>query len=477
MLWVALHFPGFPVQVSERGARTPGPLAVATAGSRAQVIACNAEAALAGVRPGMALSAAWALAPALAVKPRDEAAEREALDGIALWAGQFTPTVSLAPPCAVLAEIGGCLRLFGGLERLLGLIRDGLAGLGYRAALAAAPTPEGAHLLSRAGLKHPVADRAALREALAPLPIALLDCPREIHETLLNIGARSLGECLHLPRDGFARRFGQELLDRMDRALGAIPDPRPPFSPPTRHCSALALPAPAWEAEALLFAARRLALELAGFLAAREAGVTRLRLEMLHEEREATAVTLGFSLPCRDPERILALLRERLATVELPGRVEGMVLAAEETAGLATRSLSFFPDAGSAGESRAALVERLRARLGEEAVQGLVPFPDARPELAWACAQPGTREAAAAPHPRPAWLLAAPRPLATRNGRPWLDGPLELLAGPERIESGWWDGRDVRRDYFVARDCRGTRLWVFRTQAPTPCWHAHGIFA
>jgi protein ImuB len=477
MLWAALHFPGFPVQLSERGAPTPGPLAVATAGARGEVIACNAEAALAGVRPGMGLSAAYALAPALAVKLRDEAAEGQALQGIALWAGQFTPMVSLAPPCAVLAEIGGCLRLFGGLPRLLGLIRDGLAELGYRAAIAAAPTAESAHLLARAGLTQPVTDPAALREALAPLPVTLLNCPREAHETLLNIGARNLRDCFNLPRDGFARRFGQELLERLDRALGAIPDPRPPFSPPARHRSALALPAPAWEAEALLFAARRLVLELAGFLAAREMGLTRLRLELLHEEREATVVTLGFSLPCRDPERILALLRERFAGVELPARVEGIALAAEETAGLAPRSLSFLPDAESAGEGRAGLVERLRARLGEEAVQGLALVADARPELAWATAGPGTRAMAAASGFRPAWLLAAPRALAARDGRPWLDGPLELLAGPERIESGWWDGRDVARDYFLARDPRGARLWVFRERRERGGWYLHGVFA
>lgn len=477
MLWAAFHFPGFPVQVSERGARTPGPLAIASAGARGEVIACNAEAALAGVRPGMALSAAWALAPALAVKPRDETAEREALQGVARWAGQFTPAVSLAPPCAVLVEIGGCLRLFGGLPRLLALIRDGLAGLGYRAAIAIAPAAEGAHLLARAGRTQPVTDRTALREALAPLPIALLDCPRPIHEALLNIGTRSLGECLRLPRDGFARRFGRELLERLDRALGEIPDPRPPFSPPARHRSALALPAPAWEAEALLFAARRLALELAGFLAAREAGVTRLRLELLHEEREATVLSLGFSLPCRDPERILALMRERFARVELPARVEGIALAAEETAGLPRRSLSFLPDAESAGESRAALVERLRARLGEEAVQGLAPVADARPELAWARVEPGVRGGAPAPGPRPAWLLAAPRMLPARDGRPWLDGPLELLAGPERIESGWWDGRDVARDYFLARDGRGARFWVFRERRERGGWYLHGVFA
>lgn len=477
MLWASLHFPGFPVQVSERGARSPGPLAVATAGARGEVIACNAEAALAGVRPGMALSAAWALAPALAVKPRDEAAEREALHGVALWAGQFTPTVSLAPPGAVLAEIGGCLRLFGGLPRLLGLLRDGLAELGYRAAIAAAPTPEGAHLLARAGLTQPVTDPAALGEALAPLPLALLDCPRETHETLLNIGARSLGQCLALPRDGFARRFGQELLDRLDRALGVIPDPRPPFALPARWRAALALPAPAWEAEALLFGARRLAAELCGFLAAKQAGVTRLMLELRHEDASTTRVPVAFSLPCRDPERIAALLRERLSTLALPDRVEAMALAAEETAQLAPRNFSFFPDRESAGENRAALVERLRARLGEGAAHGLQLFPDARPELAWREMEPGTAAPAQPPAPRPAWLLARPRLLATEQDLPRLAGPLALLAGPERVESGWWDGNDLRRDYFVARDTRGARLWVFRERRNPPAWYLHGIFS
>jgi protein ImuB len=87
------------------------------------------------------------------------------------------------------------------------------------------------------------------------------------------------------------------------------------------------------------------------------------------------------------------------------------------------------------------------------------------------------RGAAPAPGPRPAWLLAAPRALAARNGRPWLDGPLELLAGPERIESGWWDGRDVARDYFLARDGCGARFWVFRERRERGGWYLHGVFA
>jgi protein ImuB len=51
-----------------------------------------------------------------------------------------------------------------------------------------------------------------------------------------------------------------------------------------------------------------------------------------------------------------------------------------------------------------------------------------------------------------------------------------LLAGPERIESGWWDGADARRDYYVAGDTRGARLWVYRECLGTQKWYLHGIF-
>lgn len=477
MLWASLHFPGFPVQVVERGAPSQGPFAVAAGGNQAKVLACNVQASRAGVRPGMSLSAAYALAPGLLVRTQDSWGERMALEGIAIWAGQFTPTVSLAPPDTMLAEIGGCLRLFHGLPRLLEKLRAGLAELGYDALVAVAPTAEGACLFSRAGLELVLTEGEALGEQLARLTTDLLECPGAIRDILANTGMRTIGDCLRLPRDGFARRFGHGLLHQLDRALGRVPDPRPPFAPPVRWHAALALPAPAWEAEALLFGARRLVVELCGFLAAKQAGVTRLVLELRHEDARSTRVPVAFSLPCRDPERIAALLRERLATVALPDRVEAMVLAAEETAQLAPRNFSFFPDREGAGENRAALVERLRARLSEDAVHGLQLFPDARPELAWREMEPGTAAPALPPALRPAWLLARPRPLATRHGLPWLDGPLALLAGPERIESGWWDGNDLRRDYFVARDVRGARLWVFRERCEHGGWYLHGIFS
>ncbi len=78
--------------------------------------------------------------------------------------------------------------------------------------------------------------------------------------------------------------------------------------------------------------------------------------------------------------------------------------------------------------------------------------------------------------PRPLWMLAEPERLDERDGVPRHDGPLELLSGPERIETGWWDGRDARRDYFVAGTRAGVRLWVYRERGPDGGWWLHGVF-
>ncbi|WP_242481078.1 hypothetical protein [Rubrivivax gelatinosus] len=68
---------------------------------------------------------------------------------------------------------------------------------------------------------------------------------------------------------------------------------------------------------------------------------------------------------------------------------------------------------------------------------------------------------------RPVWLLAAPQPLAERGERPlWQGRALRVLAGPERIESGWWDGALAARDYFVAQAEDGALVWIYRARLP-----------
>jgi len=459
-----------------RGSPAAGPTIITT-GKRPEVLSCNAQARGHGIAPGMTVSAAIALSPDLVEHPRDPASETKALEGAAAWAGQFTSMVSLAQPDALLLEIEGSLRLFGGLRSLLLHLGQDLANLGYTAAIATAPTPTAARLLARAAVGSTIADIAALEAALAELPLCLLDQPENIISMLALMGVHTVGECLALPRDGLARRFGQALLDELDRALGRLPDPRAPWIAPSRYRARLALPAPVQETEPLLFAANRLIQELAGYLRMKQMGITRLKLVLRHEDHRPTIVTLGLSVPSRDPRRILALLRERLSTITLPDRVEAIALESAETRPLDSRNLSLFPEDRLPEEERWLIIEHLRARLGAESVYSITSHSDHRPELAWRCCEPGTGTTSAEHTRRPLWLMEPPQRLRSEDDLPVLGTTLTLLAGPERIESGWWDGKDVLRDYFVACDAAGGAFWVFRERTADKAWFLQGMFA
>ena len=471
MFWLALHFTTFAVEIFSRGSVASEPLAVAERqGRRTRVAACNAAAVACGVRPGMAVSAAQALVDTLVVRERDPLAEREALSGLAAWAGRFTPAVSLQPPAGLLLDIGGCLHLYHDLDHLLGLLLAGLADLGYAAAQACAPTPQGAWLLARAGTGAAVRDATQLQHALAALPLTLLDQPAAVLAGLEQVGACTVGDCLRLPRAGLVRRFGPGLLDELDRALGRLPEPRAFFVPPPDFTRRLELPAPVQDAEALLFAAGRLLAELEGYLTLRQAGVQEIEFVCRHEDSVDTVLRLGFMQPTSTAERMRLLLRETLLSTRLSAPVQTIVLHARGILPLAPQSDDLF-QAPAREENGNLLLERLRIRLGPKAVSGIAPAADHRPELAWQhCAvgaEAGHETAAPGQVRRPLWLLS--RPLPCRDG-------LTLKSGPERIESGWWDGMDVARDYYVAQDRKGARLWVYCERA-SGAWFVHGLFA
>lgn len=467
MLWLALHFHSLSLEVFSRGAAVSEPLAVVEKqGSRTWVIACNDAAESCGVRVGMAAPAAQALADGLVVRKRDPSAECESLAGLAVWAGRFTPSVSLSPPDGLLLEISTCLSLHRGLANLLKQARSGVGEMGYAARMACAPSSHGAWLLAKAEIEKAVRDSARLEQILAALPVALLDQPPAVLEGLERVGAQTLSDCLRLPRGGMARRFGQALVDELDLALGRLPEARAFFVPPASFERSLELPAPVHAAEALQFAACRLLPELEGFLTLRQAGVQELELVCRHERRDPTVVKLGFAKPTRDTGRTQLLLRETLGRTRLPAAVHTIVLHAPRVLPLSASCGDLFQKSREADGDL--LLERLRIRLGKDAVYGVETAADHRPERAWRPCQEQGGAAAAANRHRPLWLL--PRPLPCHDGR------LKLKTGPERIESGWWDGGDVTRDYYVAEDGNGAQLWVYCDRASGE-WYVHGVFA
>ncbi|MFO1378376.1 MAG: DNA polymerase Y family protein [Steroidobacteraceae bacterium] len=503
-LWLCLHFPRFALEaVAPHGAA--GPAAVLDEGGR-ELIACDDLAERHGVHAGQGLDAALALCPGLVVHARDAAAEERLLAGLGRWLTQFTPLASLEPPDAVFAEVRGSLRLFGGARALRERMRATLAAQGLTPRIALAPTSRAALVAARAGLEVLVGSRAALPRLAARLPLHDLCWPERTRAALADLGLRSVADLARLPRDGFARRFGPACLDELDALLGRRAEPRRRVVTAERFDAGLELPAECGDTARILVAAGLLLERLEDFLRSRGAGITGIRLFCHHAgRRPASVATLGLVRPAATLAELLPLLRERLGQLPLPAPVVALRLRSTVIVPLVLASAKLWarsPQEGDAGAG-ARLVERLRARLGEEAVFGICLVDEHRPERAWSVTSPaaavaggidhggaGTRgtaasrtrggapaQALALPEaPRPLWMLAEPEPLAVREGRPCHHGALELLAGPERIETGWWDGMDVRRDYYIACSRAGLRLWIYRELGAGERWHLHGVF-
>lgn len=455
--------------------------------ARGRILACDPGAAVAGVVPGQKLSTALGLAPGLRAFERDPAREARALSDLACAAGRFTPGVSLAQPDGLLLEIGGCLRLFGGVAAIVEAVRAACGEQGWSVEWAVAPTPLAARWLARAGAARIVMAADESLASLAPLSCAVPGWPAEVVARLESFGCTRLGDLMQLPAAGLRQRLGQGPVDDLLRARGELPDPQPYFVFPERFATALELPSRVEHAEGLAFAGQRLFAALAGWLNIRQALVRACALQLTHDDGSTSALPLRLGEPSADEARLLRLLREHLGRLTLSAPVEALRLTADEVIARPGDSGQLFATA-AAGEGTAACLERLRARLGEAAVQVLGLRADYRPECATQAGDPLAAGAGREPPsataafaaPRPLWLLPVPQPLPERADGPHWHGPLQLLTRGERLESGWWDSGeaeaagDVRRDYFVARNRQGQWAWIFRDGQG---WFLHGLFA
>lgn len=418
----------------------------------------------------------------------------DALHGLASWALQFTPRVAVADE-AVVMELAASVRLLGGKRALHARVSQEAAELGV-VSVAWSSTSLAALALARAGLAGSA--RQALADVLDALPMETLSAVRPHRATLARLGCRTLGDLRGLPRGGLGRRFDAALLCALDQAYGLRPQVHAWVVLPEAFKAGLELMSRVELAPALLFGARRLLLQMCGWLAARHAGTTAFTLRWAHDAMRAKAAGEGGELtirtaePTRELEHLCRLLAEHLARLTLLAPVGALELQALDVQPLQERSGSLLPEPLRAGEALPRVLERLAARLGPERVLRPVLAEDHR--LEWMqhwqpAAQPQPRRSAAPLEmPQPSWVLAQPLALATRGPRPLYQGVLQLLAGPHRVEGGWWHRQGsgagahsghVQRDYWVALSEHAGVLWVFqeRLADEQTAWYLHGVFA
>jgi protein ImuB len=397
------------------------------------------------------------------------AAERQALQRLAAWCYQYSSQVCMpSSRNGLFLETAASKRLFGRTEQLGQRLRQELGDLGYQALAGSAPTPEAAWLAAPEGLH--LASPADIRRQLGPLPLDRLHFDAAQRTSMERMGFRQFRDLLRLPRKSLTRRFGPALPDYLERILGTRPDPRAMYHPPETFSSQLEMPAEIHSCQGLLFPLKRLLEELCGVLRGGDNAVQSLQLNLGYEDHPSTSLNLGLQSPTQDADRLLSVLRERMERLQLPQAVREIRLEAATLLKFNAGQHSLFRDTPTEQQQDIRqLAERLQARLGNEAVSGLTGVQDHRPEYSWRPRTLDERPDCIPLAHRPPWLLPNPKPCRIEH--------FEILAGPERIESGWWDGRDCRRDYFIVRDNHGSTLWAFREYKPRRGWYLHGIFA
>jgi len=461
----------------------------------------------------------------------DTAAAQRAVGSIALG---FTPRVSLLDE-AVLMDVTGSLRLFGGRARLMALLSQQLTGFfESNRVLSDVKRAQGATSLIALGrLRSIDPATGTFVGRVADLPMHTLSAARPHLGVLERTGCRTWDDMLRLPREGVARRFGATLLEALDRARGSVPDNYKWLTLPEQFDEKIELDALVIHAPALMMGAERLLVNLQAWLLGRQSGLSALKLIWHFDKRRDVPPTGELEIRtanlAQDLRHVARLVSEHLAQQQLPAPVHSLTLQSLVTEKLndstaATGSLLM--QARQQGDSAVELIERLSARLGEANVLVWQPLADHRPEqmqrwvsarsvmptaiksvaacarIDWVGGQKQIKrqsKIASAELLRtrvealyPTWLLPEPIHLATFGNSPVYQGKLQRLAGPQRLEATGWlmknpeaDKLPAIRDYFIYRNLQGALLWVYSERlavaptaaSPLRAWYLHGFFA
>lgn len=513
MLWIALHFPQLAIDCVSRGhgetLLSSLPLVIhAGPAQRPTLYALNSAAREAGLKPGMALAAARAVCGTLTALPRTLDKEESALQRLAIQLAQFTPSVTVNQASqGIVLEVSTTMTLFGGIAQLIGEVRRTIRAQGFQALVGIAPTPMAAQLLARLTQYQPSTrmcrDVGQLTERLADVPLALFNWPHETINTLATLGLTRIKDLYRLPRHGLRQRFGDTVLNDLDRARGLVGDPRQYIVLPEKFTSGREFLFEIHESQRLMPFAETMFVEMEGFLRARGTATANVVVTLKHGRNATTQITLGTREPARHATHWLRLLGEKFSRSELAAAVIEMSVCADHLCPYLAETNNLLRNTPANKQDLIShLMDRLAARLGEKAVYQVEVNNDHRPEFAWrkrfdtnlvvaasgqirqrqsrhyssAATSLVTTARRAIVGRRPNWILREPRALVGSDV-PQYHGPLTLLTGPERIETGWWDGRPVARDYFVAQNPQQEVCWIYRDYRFGRKWYLHGLFA
>lgn len=502
-------------QPSVRSPDTPHALVHTTTGGE-RLYALNAAASAAGLRRGQAVADAKSLEPGLRVDSATPALDKRLLQALARACGRWSPWTAPDPGLpgedGILLDITGCARLFGGEEKLASAALEAVREQGYTAHAATAPTLGLAWGMARYVARQETTGLVitdTVSEPLNALPVEALRIG-PMTEQLRRFGLKRVGDLAGLPRASLARRFGRELVSRLDQARGLDEEVLSPLQPRTHYRARLRFPEALLLLDSIKQTVRETANTLCEQLDAHGQGLRRVELNLYRVDGKVLLLSLGTASPARDPAHITRLFSEKLdrAEIDIGFGIDVVELRASETTALNTHQSGLLDSDEMAPDTMARLTDRLIVRLGDDQVQRAARRESHIPERAagWrqnngsgtALAVRDNTPAPALANPeseidpdRPLLILARPEPAQAVAEIP--DGPprsfiwrrvrhlVHRAEGPERLAPEWWRDQLAHRsrDYFRVETREGRRFWLYREglfglETASPEWFVHG---
>jgi protein ImuB len=401
------------------------------------------------------------------------------------WATRYCPWVGLEGGDGLVLDITGAAHLFGGEAMMLADMRQRLNRAGLNARIGLGDTRGAAWALAHFGEGR--AEVGAPLMALSNLPVAALRLKDTTVTSLQRLGLRRIGDLEEAARAPLARRFGPEVLLRLDQALGRQPEQITPLKEPPHYGVRMSLPDPIGLLGDVMGATSRLLDQLCAKLTTQEAGARGLCLTLRRVDQEAQTVELRLASPLRDATRILPLFERGVSEVDAGYGIDQIRLEAVQVEPLPVHQVSHV--SSGRADQLDDLITRIGTRIGLENVQRFLPADSHIPERGFLTAAAAWSEPGGswvAQRPRPVRLFP-PEPIAGTGSRPprqfrWRRMSLSMVraTGPERIAPEWWlpddNWRSGMRDYWHVETRQGRRLWLFYTPQ-NPGWFIQGEFA
>lgn len=483
---VSMWFPRLPSDRALRLRPVKGPFALTLRLDNAEQIHClNREAEAGGLHRGMSLSEARAFCPALQSAPADPMQDARMLDMLRRWATRYCPWVGVEGKDGLTLDTTGASHLWGDEPTMLADMRGRLERAGFAVRIGLADTRGAAWALARHG--EGIAMPGESLAALEALPVAGLRLDEDTSIALQRLGLRTIGALAGAPRAPLARRFGRELLQRLDQATGAQREAITPLADPPHYAARLTLPEPIGLTADVMAGTARLLEALCRRLRAQESGARTLRLSLRRVDRQSLSVDLRLAAAMRDPARILPLFVRGVEGIDAGFGIDQLRLEATRVEPLPIRQTSPMSETTDRLDD---LITRIGTRIGLDNILRFLPADSHIPERSFVMAPAAGTQARSdwhAPRPRPLQLFP-PEPIAGQGAAPparfrWRRMRLTTArtTGPERIAPEWWvdvddhDWRSGLRDYWRVETHQGRRLWLFHTPQD-PGWFVQGEF-